>query len=48
MEAEIIIGLSELGGTGLIPRAEITASIKRSVCQLYLPRTEICSVTELR
>lgn len=41
MKTEIIIGLPELGGAGVIPRVEMMASIKKFVCQLYLPKTEM-------
>ena len=41
MKTEIIIGLPELGGAGVIPRVEMMASIKKFVCQLYLPKIEM-------
>ena len=41
MKTEITIGLPELGGAGVIPRVEMMASIKKFVCQLYLPKTEM-------
>ena len=50
MEAdrEIINALSGLGGASAIPSDDIMASIEKFVCQLYLPKTEMCSVKELR
>lgn len=41
VDEEMIIGPFELGGAGV-------ASIKKFVYQLYRPKTEMCSVTELR
>ena len=41
MKTEIIIGLPEPGGAGVIPRVEMMASIKKFVYQLYLPKTEM-------
>lgn len=35
--------LSELGGAGVIPGVEIMASIEKSVFQLCLPKTKMCS-----
>ena len=41
MKTEITIGLPELGEAGVSPRVEMMASIKKFVCQLYLPKTEM-------
>lgn len=48
MEVEIINDLSELGGADVIPRVQIMPLIMKFVCQPNLPKTNMCSVTELR
>ena len=50
MEAddEITDCLSQLGRKASIPSDDTMALIKKLVCQLYLPKTEISSVSEVR
>ena len=50
MEAddEITDGLSQLGGTATIPTDDTMALIEKLVYQLYLPKTEMSSVSEVR
>ena len=50
MEAddEIIDCLSQLGGTASIPSDDAMALIEKLMCQLYLPKTEMSSVSEVR
>ncbi|CAH3105036.1 unnamed protein product [Pocillopora meandrina] len=48
MEVQIINDLSELGGADVIPRVQIMPLIMKFVCQPNLPKTNMCSVTELR
>lgn len=50
MEAddEVTDCLSQLGRTASIPSDDTMALIEKLVCQLYLPKTELSSVSELR
>ena len=50
MEAddEITDCLSELGGSASIPSDDTMVVIEKLVCQLYLPKTEMSSVSEVR
>ena len=50
MEAddEITDCLSQLGITASIPSDDTMALIEKLVCQLYLPKTEMSSVSEVR
>ena len=45
---EITDCLSQLGGTSSIPSDETVALIEKLVCQRYLPKTEMSSVSEVR
>ena len=46
-DEEVISGFSALG-VDAIPSRETMALIEKFVCQLYVPRTDICTVKELR
>ena len=46
-DEEIISGFSALG-VDAIPSRETMALLEKFVCQLYVPRTDICTVKELR
>ena len=45
---EITDCLSQLRGTASIPSDDTMALIEKLVCQLYLPKTEMSSVSEVR